>query len=83
MKHFRIRKIRIDIVIPLLQHNSITSGSFILQMENMLTVCVIFHCLDNLVISSILPQQALIVAGNDCSFVCDNNRSIFLDTITT
>ena len=82
MEHFRIRKIRIDIIIPLLQHDSVTSDSFILQMVNVLTVCMPFHCLNNFVVSRILPQQALIIAGNNDSVVCNNNRSIFLSTIT-
>ena len=82
MKHFRIRKIRIDIIIPLLQHDSVTSGSFLLKMINVLTVCMLFHCLNNFVVGCILPQQALIIAGNNDSVVCNNNRSIFLDTIT-
>jgi len=82
MEHFRIRKIRIDIIIPLLQHDSITSDSFILQMVNVLTVCMLFHCLNNFVVSRILPQQALIIAGNNNPLVCNNNRSIFLNTIT-
>ena len=81
MEHFRIRKICINIIIPLLQHNSITSNSFILQMINMLAVCMLFHCLDDLVVNCILPQQALIIAGNNDSLVCNNNRSIFLGTI--
>ena len=82
MEHFRIRKIRIDIIIPLLQHDSVTSGSFLLKMINVLTVCMLFHCLNNLVASRILPQQALIIAGNNDSVVCNDNRSIFLDAIT-
>ena len=80
MEHFCIRKIRIDIIIPLLQHNSVTSDSFILQMVNVLTICMSLHCLNNFVVSRILPQQALIIAGNNNPLVCDNNRSIFLDT---
>ena len=47
----------------------------------MLTVCMLFHCLDNLVAGSILSQQAFIVAGNDGSLVCNNNRSILLSAI--
>ena len=82
MEYFRIRKICINIIIPLLQHDSVTSGSFILQMINVLTVCMLFHCLNNLVAGCILPQQALIIAGNNDPIVCNNNRSIFLDTIT-
>ena len=81
MKHFRIRKICINIIIPLLQHDSVTSGSFILQMKNVLTVCMLFHCLNNFVVGRILPQQALIIAGNNDPLVCNNNCSIFLDTI--
>ena len=65
MEYFRIRKICINIIIPLLQHDSITSGSFILQMINVLTVCMLFHCLNNLVVGCILPQQSLIIAGNN------------------
>ena len=82
MEHFCIRKICINIVIPLLQHDSVASCSFILQMINVLTVCMPLHCLNNFVVSRILPQQALIIAGNNNPLVCDNNRSIFLDTIT-
>ena len=48
----------------------------------MLTVCMLFHCLNNFVVGCILPQQALIITGNNASLVCNNNRSIFLDTIT-
>ena len=81
MKHFRIRKIRIDIIIPLLQHDSVTSGFSILQMKDMLTVCMLFHCLNNLVVGCILSQQFLIIAGNYGSLVCNNDRSIFLGTI--
>ena len=51
-------------------------------MINVLTICTLFHCLNNLVVGCILPQQALIIAGNNDSVVCNNNRSIFLDTIT-
>ena len=54
MEHFCIWKIRIDIIIPLLQHDSVTSDSFILQMVNVLTVCMLFHCLNNFVVSCIL-----------------------------
>ena len=82
MEHFRIRKIRIDIIIPLLQHNSVTFGSCIIQMINVLTVCMLFHCLNDFAVSCILPQQALVIAGNNDSLVYNNNRSIFLDTIT-
>ena len=56
MEHFRIRKIRIDIIIPLLKHDSVTSDSFIPQMVNVLTICMLFHCLNNCVVSRILPQ---------------------------
>ena len=55
MKYFCIRKICVDIIIPLLQHDSVTSGSFILQMINVLTVCMLFHFLNNLVVGCILP----------------------------
>ena len=82
MKHFLIQKICINIIIPLLQHDSVASGSFILQMKNMLAVCVLFHCLNNLIVGRILPQQALIVTGNNEPIVCNNNCSIFLDTIS-
>ena len=82
MKHFRIRKIRIDIIITLFQHDSITSNSFLPKMIDMLTVCMLFHCLNNFVVGCILSQQALIIAGNNDSVVCNDNRSIFLDTIT-
>ena len=51
-------------------------------MKNMLTVCVLFHCLNNLIVGRILPQQALIVTGNNDPFVCNNNCSIFLDAIS-
>ena len=81
MEYFRIRQIRIDIIIPLLQHDSVASDSFILQMVNVLTICMPFHCLNNFVVSRILPQQALIIAGNHYSVVCNYNRSIFLSTI--
>ena len=40
MEHFVIRKIRIDIIITLLQHDSITSNSFLLQMINIQTLWV-------------------------------------------
>lgn len=33
MKYFRIRKICINIIITLLQHNSITSGSFVFNLK--------------------------------------------------
>ena len=82
MEHFCIRKIRIDIIISLLKHDSVTSDSFIFQMVNVLTICMPLHCLNNFVVSRILPQQALIIAGNNDPLVCNNNRSIFLDTIT-
>ena len=81
MEHFCIRKIRIDIIITLLQHDSVASGSFILQMINVLTVCIPLHCLNNFVVSRILPQQTLIIAGNNDSLVCNNNRSILLGAI--
>ena len=81
MEHFCIRKIRIDIIITLLQHDSVASGSFILQMINVLTVCITLHCLNNFVVSRILPQQTLIIAGNNDSLVCNNNRSILLGAI--
>ena len=81
MKYFRIRKIRINIIIPLLQHDSVTSGPFILQMENVLTVCMLFHCLNHLIAGGVLPQKFLIIAGNNDSLICNNNRSIFLDKI--
>ena len=51
-------------------------------MMDMLTVCMLFHCLNNFVVSCILPQQTLIIAGNNNSLVSNNNRSIFLSTIT-
>ena len=82
MEYFRIRKICIDIIITLLQHDSVTSNSFFLKMIDMLTVCMLFHCLNHFVVSCILPQQALIIAGNNCPIVCNKNRSIFLSTIT-
>ena len=81
MEYFRIRQIRIDIIIPLLQHDSVASDSFILQMVNVLTICMPLHCLNNFVVSRILSQQALIIAGNHYSVVCNYNRSIFLSTI--
>lgn len=82
MKHFRIRKIRIDIIIMLLQHDSITSNSFLPQMIDVLTVCMPFHCLNNFVVGCILSQQTLIIAGNNDPIVCNNDRSLFLNTIT-
>ena len=81
MEHFRIRKICIDIIIPLLQHDSVTSGSFIFQMKNVLTVCMLFHCLNNFVVGCTLPQQFFIITGYNYSIICNNNRSIFLRTI--
>ena len=82
MEYFRIREICINIIIPLLQHDSVTSASFIRHMKNMLTVCMLFHCLDNLVIGCIFSQQTLIVAGNNFPIVCNDNRSVPLDTVT-
>ena len=81
MEHFRIRKIRIDIIITLLQHDSVASGSFFPQMINVLTVCMLFHCLNDFVVGCILSQQTLVITGNNDSLVCNNNRSIFLSTI--
>jgi len=82
MEYFRIQKICINIIIPLLQHDSVTSVSFILHMKNMLAVGMLFHCLNNLVVGCIFSQQALIVAGNHFPIVCNNDRSVPLDAVT-
>ena len=81
MKDLRIRKIRIDVIIPLLQHDPVTSGSLLLQMKYVPAVCILFHCLHNLVAGGILPKQTLIVAGNDASLVRHNDRTVLPGTI--
>ena len=51
-------------------------------MINVLAVCMLFHCLNDLVAGCILPQQFLIIAGNNDPIVCNTNRSVFLDIVT-
>lgn len=51
-------------------------------MIDVLTVCMPFHCLNNFVVGCILSQQTLIIAGNNDPIVCNNDRSLFLNTIT-
>ena len=81
MEDLRIRKKRINVIIPLLQHDPVTSGSLMLQMKYVPAVCILFHCLHNLVAGGILLKQTLIVAGNDASLVCHNDGTVLPGTI--
>ena len=80
-EHFRIRQIRVDIIVPLLQHDPVASGPVIFQVVNVLAVRMLLHGLNHLVVPGILAEQALVVAGNHHSLIRHKNGSILLGTV--